>query len=396
MQDCNRCEYIMLLGDLPSLRILEISQMKNVKCLGSKFYHVNTSTKVTSIVPFPSLKKLFLKDMPNLLQWMEVFPSFPCLEELRIINCPKLKVTPNIFPLLKVSDFSRNNSLTISVVPSLTHITICDCPELMFLPEGLLQSNTNVLQFIEIFNCPKLEIIIPNEKEVGPPLVLPSLESLVIHGCPILRSLPNLWGWTSLKTLVLSIPKECKSPPEGFQCLTMLEELRIGPLFKSLPEGFQCLTMLKELTLGTFSKELDYFPRVEDLQHLVSLSSLWICGWPKLKTLPNQLKQLTGLAYLYIDHFDGLVALPDWLGNLASLQNLHIYNCKSLMYLPEEEVMRRLTSLNVLRFISCPLLKERCAKERGVEWHKIAHIPFLFIFNSIHSSPPLTIVNTFV
>ncbi|KAF8393812.1 hypothetical protein HHK36_020010 [Tetracentron sinense] len=113
---------------------------------------------------------------------------------------------------------------------------------------------------------------------------------------------------------------------------------------------------------------------IQVIQHLTSLRELSCYGKPKLKSLPEEIQHLPTLQYLSIFYFDGLVALPEWLGNLASLHTLMIVGCQNLMYLPTKEAVQRLTLLKDLVIIDCPLLRERCAKERGEEWFKIAHI----------------------
>ncbi|KAL6133122.1 hypothetical protein ACLB2K_065359 [Fragaria x ananassa] len=67
------------------------------------------------------------------------------------------------------------------------------------------------------------------------------------------------------------------------------------------------------LSVGRFWNELDSFPPPQ-------LESLFIYGWPKLKSLPEQIQHLTSLTDLTIESFEGVEAIPDWLGNLTYLQ----------------------------------------------------------------------------
>ncbi|KAG9441689.1 hypothetical protein H6P81_017543 [Aristolochia fimbriata] len=64
--------------------------------------------------------------------------------------------------------------------------------------------------------------------------------------------------------------------------------------------------------------------------------------------------------------------LASWVHKLESLQGLAVDSCPKLASLPEKGLSR---SLQTLKIISCPLLSERCKKETGEDWHKIAHIP---------------------
>ena len=77
-------------------------------------------------------------------------------------------------------------------------------------------------------------------------------------------------------------------------------------------------------------------------------------------------------------------ALPEWLGNLSSLQTLLLNRNKNLMEMPTVQATRRLTKLKQLYISSCPELKERCAKEKGTEWSKIAHIPYIEIDGDVY------------
>ncbi|KAJ4968127.1 hypothetical protein NE237_014828 [Protea cynaroides] len=120
--NCPRLEYVPTLGELPFLRVLEFRKLKKVKCLGREFYYTSNSRTIdgggaittsssssrTTTVAFPSLKELRLSEMPNLVKWLEVLPSFPCLEDLWVYNCPKLEILPSRLPSLKgFSDYSN-------------------------------------------------------------------------------------------------------------------------------------------------------------------------------------------------------------------------------------------------------------------------------------------------
>ena len=121
-----------------------------------------------------------------------------------------------------------------------------------------------------------------------------------------------------------------------------------------------------------FWRELDSFP---DFQVPSQLEELSLHGWPKLKSLPQQIQHLTSLTSLSISSFDGMETLPEWLGNLTSLTQLKIWDCANLLYLPTVEAMQRLTKIHELDISDCPRLGERCTKDSGPEWPKISHIP---------------------
>ncbi|KAI8003978.1 putative disease resistance RPP13-like protein 1 [Camellia lanceoleosa] len=308
-----------------------------------------------------TLRKLTVSESVELCYLPINLQNLSSLEDLTINQCPNLKSIIKETEE-KEEEEEEEEASNCSGLTSLQQLRISRCSELT-LPKGLLQQT---LVRLEISWCPNLIIADPDEL-----CNLPSLQSLTIQGCP------RLAGWWE--------------------------------------ERLFCQTSLQKLTIGIFSEELEYFPwpsttvraekKVDDddtkyhpnPKHypFISLVSLTLYGWERLKYLPDQLQHLTTLRDLSLVLFDGLEALPEWLGNLSSLHSLQLWGCTNLMNLPTLEAMQRLTNLQSLEIHACPLLKERCARESGQEWHKIAHIPSIFIihiydvFSSLlFSSPP--------
>ncbi|XP_043690444.1 putative disease resistance protein RGA3 [Telopea speciosissima] len=241
---CPRLESV-LLGELPFLRDLHLEDMGNLKCLGRQefFYHSSRNSTTTGATSSSAGTVAF---------------SFPSLKSLY---------------------FNETNEMALSSLSSnlisLKFLHIDYCPELKSVPERLLQNNAHVLQEVKISRCKKLETIFPSEGQEGSPLPLafPSLQSLHIWECPLVKPLPDVWRMTSLRELKL----------------TNFENL------KSLPEGLQQLTMLEGLYINRFSEGMDYIKGEKDLQQLVSLRRLTLIGWPQHKNLRDQLKHLTKL-----------------------------------------------------------------------------------------------------
>ncbi|CAB4299303.1 unnamed protein product [Prunus armeniaca] len=182
-----------------------------------------------------------------------------------------------------------------------------------------------------------------------------NLEQLSITYCRGLQSIPELQNFTSLRQL-------------SIQNCERLERL--------LCSGLEMPISLVELKIrATLLHQFEVFetwwvrPRfVPDFQVGSSqLETLVVRGWPKLKSLPQQIQNFTSLTYLSIQCFHGVEALPEWLGNLTSLTKLEIWNFKNLMYLPSVIAIQCLTKLKTLEFCGCPLLQSK-------EWPKISHI----------------------
>uniref|UniRef100_A0A6N2NIP5 NB-ARC domain-containing protein n=1 Tax=Salix viminalis TaxID=40686 RepID=A0A6N2NIP5_SALVM len=371
LKDCR-----ITLGCLPRLKILKMSGMGTVKCIGNEFY----SSGGRAGVLFPALKELSLFHMDGLEEWMvaggEGDQVFPCLEKLTIKRCGKLK------------------SISICGLSSLVEFEIEGCGELRYLSgefHGFMS-----LQLLSIDHCRKLESIPGDFGELKY-----SLKKLVLDGCK-LGALPSglqccasleelqIYEWGELKCIndlqelsslqrlwIESCDKLISIDWHGLQQLRSLVELEIrwcGSL-SDFPEEdcMGSLTQLSDLRIGGFSGELEAFPAgvFNSIQHLNlsgSLESLDITGWDKLKSVPHQLQHLTALKSLGISDFEGEEfeeALLDWLANLSSLQYLEIRCCKNLKYLPSSTAIQRLSKLKELVIYESPLLEENCRKEKN-------------------------------
>ncbi|RXH93991.1 hypothetical protein DVH24_016058 [Malus domestica] len=84
---------------------------------------------------------------------------------------------------------------------------------------------------------------------------------------------------------------------------------------------------------------------------------------------------LSKLTRLELTGIEDLASLPEEISNLTSLQLINIDECSNLTSLPEG--IRGLPCLNTLNICGCPMLSERCKKETGEDWPKIAHIPHI-------------------
>jgi len=413
LKDCSRCRQLPTLGCLLRLKILEMSGMPNVKCIGNEFY----SSSGSATVLFPALKELTLLGMGGLEEWMvpdgEVVAVFPCLEKLSIKKCGKLE------------------SIPVCHLSSLVQFEIEDCKELRYL-SGEFHDFTS-LRVLKIFNCSKLASI-PSVQHCtalvelgiwfshelisipGDFQELNSLKKLVVNGCKLgalpsglqcCASLEELWifNWrelihisdlqelSSLRRLTISSCDKLSSIDwaYGLRQLPSLVHLDITMCrrLSDFPEDdwLGGLTQLQFLSIGGFSEELEAFPAgvLNSIQHLNlsgSLKALWIWGWDKLKSVPHQLQHLTALKSLRICDFMGEgfeEALPDWLANLSSLQLLWISRCKNLKYLPSSTAIQRFSKLKQLRIYRCPHLEENCREKNGSEWPKISHIPSINI-----------------
>lgn len=129
---CINCDILSSIGQLPSLKILHIVDMGNVRNINTVFCR-NHGTKVVNA--FPMLEKLTLDNMLSLEKWIEVEDGdFPRLSHVSIKYCPKLRVIPSL-----------------SRFCSLEHLEISHCAQLVSLPEGSLPRS---LESLIISGCP--------------------------------------------------------------------------------------------------------------------------------------------------------------------------------------------------------------------------------------------------
>ncbi|XP_061992371.1 putative disease resistance protein RGA4 [Rosa rugosa] len=365
--------WIMSLQNLKQIRLVYCNNS-----VGADFYGTSTTL-------FPALETLDIRACEELIEWMEAprisaegeVVVFPCLRSMKITGCNKLRHLPHgldrLTPLetLRINHCNGLESIQITHgIASLRQLNISNCWRLSSLEVGL--DYCTFLQELHIYGCPNL-MSIPTTHG------MPSLRKLTINECGGLSSLGSGLNYcTSLQELEIERCQNLTSIPIT-QGITSLRSLTIVSCQRllSLPSGLQFCTSLQHLEIGLFWKELDAFP---DFQlpppHDSQLEDLKLTGWPKLKSLPQQIQHLTCLKELWISYFEGLEALPEWLGNLTSLESLRISYCENLKYLPTQNSMKNLNKLKTLYIDDgCPLLKKGCTKETGPEWPKISHIP---------------------
>ncbi|XP_048422890.1 putative disease resistance protein RGA4 [Pyrus x bretschneideri] len=346
--------------------------MRNCRVTNLRHLRIRSCEKLLSLCCgleyCPSLETVEIEDCGN-LESFQISPS-QSLQELKIVGCPKLRCT-SIQSLSSLRDLVIDNcttlegDLSLNGCTSLRELRIEDCDGFTSIQSGLHSCTS--LRTLDIGKCRNLRTL------SGHGLQTPvSLEKIKIWNCPNLEAIPSLDNLTSLTELDIGGCNGLISLPSGLAYCTSLTLLDV-----SFCDGLTSIPSLDNLTSLT---EL----RVSFCDNLISLADhnvpsklneLRLYGWPKLKSLPQQIQHSASLTSLSIDRFDGLEALPEWLGNLTSLTELSIRCCENLMHLPTVEAMQRLTKLHALWIDSCPQLKERCAKDSGPEWPKISHIP---------------------
>ncbi|XP_039155886.1 putative disease resistance protein RGA3 [Eucalyptus grandis] len=317
---CTEWKYLPSLRELPSLRRLTLSNLYALE---------------------------FVEEISDLEQSDTSPPCLPSLEKLNLYFCRNLKGWwGRSQPMEPDQDHQQYNSY--SSFPKLLSMKIWDCPDLNSMPlfphiESLeifahsikwLQQRMAVSTFIPLYKLERLQF------EVSP-VEHSMLETLL----PFLRN---------LKTLVFDYCPELRSLSCGMQSLSLLQSLNIR----------RC----EELDVSSHDDE-----HGTQWRSLAKLRYLTFYRLPKLVVLPQGIQHITTLESLNVSQCENLMSLPEWIGNFSTLQNLDVSDCSKLTCLPDG--ISRLTSLKTLRIAECPVLQERCQRECGADWEKIAHLP---------------------
>ncbi|KAG2674997.1 hypothetical protein I3760_13G163500 [Carya illinoinensis] len=404
LTNCKYCCVLPPLGQLPSLQSLSIVQCDGIDAVGRDFYgNCSSSTK-----PFGALKVLNFRDLPKLEKWFDFGAeneggAFTHLEELGIVNCPKLTGELPIRP----SSLSRlvivECPLLVTSLPSaatLRQLVLRDCNEFLFteFPMGLqkltiggfdaldvchsLTSLSNgglpsTLKILEIQDCSKFELPMHwnystlerlrlenscDSLQSFPLNLFPNLESIKLNGCRNLESI-NVPQQLELDLVALS-----------------LIEIRNCPNFVSFPNGGLRAPKLGEFTI----LNCESLTSLPDKMHILcpSLYELDLENCPEIESFPEGGLPYK-LSYISIKDCDKLVTnRRGWgLQNLPSIHFLTIKgNCKDVESFPEAgllptslrhlqiskfpnmksldyKALRHLNSLESLTIKSCPKLK---------------------------------------
>ncbi|KAL6326905.1 hypothetical protein AAG906_012181 [Vitis piasezkii] len=391
IKNCKNCLSLPPLGQLKSLKDLCIVKMDGVQKVGTEFYRNGSGS---SFKPFVSLVTLVFREMLEWEEWVCSEVEFPCLKELHIVQCPKLKGdvpkhlphlteleitecgqlmdSPPMLPSIdqlrldKFDDAIFRNAVNLSSLTCLNASNICripvelqhlhslvelylvDCQDLIELPTILHKLIS--LKRLVIKKCPNLSSV--SEME------LPSmLEYLKIKKCRSLESLPDgmMQNNNCLRRLIV---KGCGSLT-SFPNVASLEYLEIkncGKVELLLPQDIMmhnCYPSLRGFVIKSSCDSLRLFP----LGFFTKLEHLLFRRFANLEALyiPDGLHHvdLTSLQCISIWDCPNLVSFPQGGLPTPNLRMLLIGNCKKLKSLPQQ-MHTLITSLQDLTIVDCP------------------------------------------
>ncbi|WRX12698.1 NB-ARC - like 10, partial [Theobroma cacao] len=192
--NCEHCLSLPALGHLRSLKNLSLRGFPRVTAVGSEFYGNGSSMK-----SFDSLEILRFENMPEWKKWLclgDENGTFCSLQELYIIDCPKLKGDlPKTLPLLRKFRIENCETLgsALSRAPDMHELKLVNCDKMQ------LQALPTELQNLAVENCSvqdsSLELMLQH---------CTRLEGLSIGSCASLKSLPEGRLPVSLKRLMIN------------------------------------------------------------------------------------------------------------------------------------------------------------------------------------------------
>ncbi|XXG85104.1 hypothetical protein AAC387_Pa11g0258 [Persea americana] len=276
IEHCPKLKLLPPLWKLPCLKFLEIIVNQEMEKVGVELYGSRNSSSSLKGVAFPKLEKLLFYSLSSWEVWdfraNDGDNIMPCLLELSIERCPKLKSVPGHLP------------------NTLRKLTIAYCNEVIW-------------RQLPCHPTPRLEELVL-KGQIGELPPLPNLKVFKIIDTANLSSVhEKVWEQLELlHTLCIWDCHQLTTLPAGLGKIGSLQTLHIS----------QC-TQLKSLP--------DYLGQLESLQ------TLYIIYCPQLKPLADGLKELKSLCALHNIRCEELQSL--------SLHTLHIRYCSQLRSLPD-------------------------------------------------------------
>ncbi|KAJ9169399.1 hypothetical protein P3X46_017601 [Hevea brasiliensis] len=233
IDNCKKCHHFPPLDQFPSLKSLAIENFNDLEYIESEINCNNSSF-------FPSLRKLWLSNCPNLKGWRRDTSTpqllqFHCLFYLEIMSCPCLTSMPLIPSVQKL------------VLENASKKSLEDILKMKISVSQSTSSSISPSQ-LKILTIGKIEDLEVLPKELWH---LPSLEILVIEACEELDLSDDMqWQYLrSLQQLQFRNMNKLASLPKGLQNVPTLRDLLIEscPNLTSLPKWMESLTKLQYL-----------------------------------------------------------------------------------------------------------------------------------------------------
>ncbi|KAJ3682306.1 hypothetical protein LUZ60_014879 [Juncus effusus] len=294
LYNCYGWEHLPPLGQLNSLERLELRSMHAVKQVGYSLYGNCSGACV-----FPSLRRLIFRRMPEWEDWIGIDDKllFPCLEELRIRNCPKLKIIPTLPSSLRILEIHEAG---LEALPRLYQVPVSST---VCISSASLRPS---LSYLHVRGCPNIETLI---------------------GCPLLQK-PEDFHALKVVSIVECI-NLLHMPVEFVMKLPSLTDLSVINCPKLVTYDIKLSAMIKKLTFiscGNFGNSV-----ISSLENLTSLTTLVMDGCPHIQSLPPKevFARLKALRHFEVNRCIDLTSLSG-IEELTALRTLKIEGCEKL------------------------------------------------------------------
>ena len=214
------------------------------------------------------------------------------------------------------------------------------------------------------------------------------LECVTVVSCPSLRSIPRVYFPSTLDTLIIwSCPQLEPIAGNLLQDLSLLGMLGLC----NCPDVICSLEVFSNPNLKLLSVGGNNMRWPQSRWGLHTLTSLYRRPSPR-----SCFFSWLSPSSSHISHHSPFGISPQLeISSLISLKTLEFRTCPSL----QSFVPRTLARLVIFL---CPILKKRCSKDKGKDWPKIAHIPYVEIdslynnnsFNHVFSILPSKVLLT--
>ncbi|XP_072963246.1 disease resistance protein RGA2-like [Typha angustifolia] len=423
LHGCQNWKELPPLGQLSSLKFLQLSGMHAIEEVGCGFYGSGV------VKGFPSLGYLSFVNFPELKEWCAIEDDqlFPRLNTLEIKDCSKLRALPSLPPTLVFLTLVRvgitllpafhNPKCPLSAFPSssssssppssssLFHLTILNCPNLENFDEWSKEEGEKLSKLSHLHTSypniyllrPSLDSVWIEDSDIEDVNLsmclqrsLSLLRSIMIRRCPHITTLPSadlLRHLTKLKVLTISDCGELRSIG-GLRALISLDQLEVFrcPKLTSLAADQIERAVQEEVAfssvfnIGRLEIDNPLLLKVLSREGPTSLGHLGVKCANEITISTTEMEEafqhLTSLSALSFKDCNSLRCLPACLKYLP-LEYLWIKNCPNFQSLLGKEALP--SSQKYLYIKNChPALKERY-REGGPDRQTIDHISYISI-----------------
>ncbi|XP_027337786.1 putative disease resistance protein RGA1 [Abrus precatorius] len=286
-----------------------------------------------NLQPHRNLKRLKVIDYPGMLfsNWLSLLTNVVDISLYCLPNCRCLTPLERL-PSLKSLDiqvlreleyiYLYEDGFAVTFFPSLENLVLINCPKL----RGWRRRGDDI----------------NDSHNLSSSLSFPRFSQLNVYGCPKLTCMPtfpkveNLFLYhCSAEPLIATLNSTCSADSSSSAApLSILEELAISvPM--NLPKGWmQNLTSLKCLQIGWCDSETpEEFETgfKDDTNCLSSLRKISIVTCERLKALPDWICNLSLLQHIDIYNCPNLASLPEGMSRLKNLKIFEVKWCSLLL-----------------------------------------------------------------